>query len=117
MHLNWAVSKGSLGKFENYWSGISISNPTDYCIPRRHRLLGQSTKHPLSNFEPLKPWKYKQLSGQRLDAKFLSKIKNICGNVYFFRYRLSCIKVSLACLMGSRDQIEITSEIYCSVIV
>ena len=55
MHPNLAVLKASLGKFENYWSWISILNSTNYCIPRRHRLLGQSTKHPLSNFEPLKP--------------------------------------------------------------
>ena len=31
----------------------------NYCIPRRHRLLGQNTKQPLSNFEAKKPWKYK----------------------------------------------------------
>ena len=33
----------------------------NYCIPRRHRLLDQTTKQPLSNFEPIRPWKYKQL--------------------------------------------------------
>ena len=33
----------------------------NYCIPRRHRLVGQTTKQPLSNFEPKKSWKYKQL--------------------------------------------------------
>ena len=73
MHPNWAVSKASLEKFKNYWSWISILNPTNYCIPCKHRLIGQSTKHP---FEPLKPWKYKQLSGQWLDPKFLIKIEN-----------------------------------------
>ena len=25
----------------------------------RHRLLGQTANQPLSNFEPIKPWKYK----------------------------------------------------------
>ena len=25
-----------------------------FCIPRRHRLLGQTTKQPLSNFDPKK---------------------------------------------------------------
>ena len=30
-------------------------------------LLGQTTKQALSNFEPWKPWKYKQLSGMRPD--------------------------------------------------
>ena len=33
-----------------------------YCISRTHRLLGQTTKQPLSNFKPQKPWKHKQLS-------------------------------------------------------
>ena len=32
---------------------ISILNPENYCILRRHRLLGQT--QPLSNFEPQKP--------------------------------------------------------------
>ena len=95
MHPNWAVSKASLEKFKNYWSWISILNPTNYCIPCRHRLVGQSTKH---SFKSLKPWKYKQLSGHRPDPKFLLKIENVCENVYFFRYRLNCIKVSLLAL-------------------
>ena len=30
-------------------------NLENYCIPHRHRLLGQTTKQPLSNFEPQKP--------------------------------------------------------------
>ena len=38
-----------------------VLNAEKYCIPRRHRLLGQSTKQPLSSFEPQKPLKYKQL--------------------------------------------------------
>ena len=36
-------------------------NPKDYSITRRHRLLGQTTKQPLSNVELQKPWKYKRL--------------------------------------------------------
>ena len=28
---------------------------SNYCIPCRHRLLGQTTKQPLSDFEPKKP--------------------------------------------------------------
>ena len=32
-------------------------------VRRRHRLFGQTTKQPLNNFEPGKPWKYKQLWG------------------------------------------------------
>ena len=38
-------------------------NPEYYCIPCRHRLLGQTTKQQLGNFEPQKPWKYKQCWG------------------------------------------------------
>ena len=34
-----------------------------YCISSRHRLLGENTKQPLSNFEPPETWKYKQLWG------------------------------------------------------
>ena len=30
-------------------------SPENYCIPRRHGLIGQTTKQPLSNFEPQKP--------------------------------------------------------------
>ena len=33
---------------------MSILNPENYYIPCRHRLLGQATKQPLSNFEPQK---------------------------------------------------------------
>ena len=33
-------------------------NPENYCILRRHRLLGQTTTQPLRNFEPKKPWRY-----------------------------------------------------------
>ena len=35
-------------------------NPENYCIPRRHRLLGQTTKQSLSNFDLENPGKYKQ---------------------------------------------------------
>ena len=30
-------------------------NPENYCIPRRHRLLGETTKQTLRNFERQKP--------------------------------------------------------------
>ena len=33
--------------------------PENYCIPRRPRFLGQTTKQPLINFEPQKAGKYK----------------------------------------------------------
>ena len=35
--------------------------------------IGHATKQPLSNIEPQKPWKYKQLSGLTLDSSCLSK--------------------------------------------
>ena len=40
-------------------------NPENYSIPRRHSLLGQTTKLPLSNFEPQKTSKYMELWGLR----------------------------------------------------
>ena len=30
-------------------------SPENYCIPHRYRLLGQTTKQPLSKFESQKP--------------------------------------------------------------
>ena len=49
-------------------------NPESYCIPRRHKLLGQTTEQLLSNFEPQNPWKYKQLWGLRHDLSCYKKI-------------------------------------------
>ena len=43
----------------------------NYCIPRRHWLLGHTTKQSLRNFDPKKPWKYKQLWGLRPDPGYL----------------------------------------------
>ena len=63
--------------------------------PRRHRLLGQSTKRPLSNFEHLKPWKYKQRSGQRPDPKFWLKTENICANFYQSQFTSLLKKIQL----------------------
>ena len=34
---------------------MSVLNPENYCISRKHNLLGESTKQSLSNFEPKKP--------------------------------------------------------------
>ena len=50
-----------------------ILNPENYCIPRRHRLFRQTTKQPLSNFEPQKSWKYKHLWVLRHDPSCLQK--------------------------------------------
>ena len=44
-----------------------ILNTENYCISCRHRLLGHTTKQPLSNFEPREPWKYNELWGLRPD--------------------------------------------------
>ena len=48
-------------------------NLENYCIPRRHRLFDQTTKQPLNNFEPQKPWKYNQFWGLRPDPSCLEK--------------------------------------------
>ena len=54
---------------------VSFKKSENYCIPRRHRLLGQTTKQPLSNFELWQPWKYKQLWGLRPDPSCLLAYK------------------------------------------
>ena len=64
---NSAVLKALLGKFKNHWASITILSLENYCIPRRHRLVGQTTKQPLNNFEHQKPWKCKQFRGMRPD--------------------------------------------------
>ena len=52
-------------------------NLENYCIPSRHRLFGQTTKQPLNNFEPQKPWKYKQFWGLRPDPSCLEKKRDV----------------------------------------
>ena len=52
-------------------------NLENYCICCRHRLFGETTKQPLNNFEPKKPWKYKQFWGNRPDASCLKKKINV----------------------------------------
>ena len=47
------------------------------CIPPRHRSLDQTTKQPLSSFEPQRTWKYKQISGLRPEPSGL--LKKISG--------------------------------------
>ena len=49
IHQSRAVSKAKLRNFLNPWSSISVLNPESYCIPCRHRLLGQSIEQPLNN--------------------------------------------------------------------
>ena len=42
---------------QKHWKNFNNSlviNIENYSIPRRHRLLGQATKQPLSSFEPQK---------------------------------------------------------------
>ena len=41
-------------------------NLESYCIPRRHRIFGQTTKHPLNNFVLQKPGKLINFEGWRL---------------------------------------------------
>ena len=59
-----------------------ILNPENYCIPCRHKLIGQTTKQPLSNFEPRKPWNYKQFWGLRPDPSCLQKKVSYHINFY-----------------------------------
>ena len=56
IHQNSVASKAILGKLENHWSWRSISSLVNHYCTCRHRLLGQTTKQTLSNFEPQKPW-------------------------------------------------------------
>ena len=39
-----------------------ILNPLNYCFPCRHKLFGQATDQPLSNFESQKSWKYEGIT-------------------------------------------------------
>ena len=48
-------------------------NLENYCILHRHRSFGQTTKQPLNNSEPQKPWKYKQFWGLGSDPSCLEK--------------------------------------------
>ena len=48
-----------------------------YCISRTHRLLGQTTKQPLSNFKPQKPWKHKQLSELKPEPSCYKKLSAV----------------------------------------
>ena len=48
-------------------------NPGNYCIFHILRLLGQTTKWLLSNFDTKKTWKYNPLWGLRPDPSFYKK--------------------------------------------
>ena len=55
VHQNSAVSKAFFWKIlKSLIINIGL-NPENYSISRRHRLLGQTTKQPLSNSEPQRP--------------------------------------------------------------
>ena len=56
-----------------YLGNIPSLKAENYCISRRHRLRDQTNKQPLSNFEPPKSWKYKQLWGLKPDPSCLQK--------------------------------------------
>ena len=69
-------------------------------------LLGQSTKQPLSNFEPWKPWKYKQLWGLRPDL--LSKVY-VSLNLMSLRNDMLLVLewvAWVACLRGYRESMD-----------
>ena len=60
----------------------------DYCIPHRHKFIGQTTKQPLSNFELQKPWKYQQFQGLRPDPSCFKKISvNVSFTATAWSYR------------------------------
>ena len=74
-HIKIQKFQKHLGKLKKHWLY------TDYCILRKHSLLGQTTEQPLNNFGPQKLWKYKQLWGmilvaykKMLRAKWASKL-------------------------------------------
>ena len=73
VHHNQVVIKSITGKILKSLIIISILNPENFFILRRYRLLGQTTKQPLSNFETRQRWKYKQLFGLRPDPSCLEK--------------------------------------------
>ena len=69
---------------KHYWENFKITVHQyrfwilkNTVVSRRHSLLSQTTKQPLSSFEPRKPWKYKQLWGLRPDPSCL--LKNKCS--------------------------------------
>ena len=62
---NFAVPEALFGKLWNNGSNTSFLNSENCSIPHRLSWLGQTTKHSLSNFDPQKPWKYKQCWGLR----------------------------------------------------
>ena len=73
IHHNLAVLKALLEnvKITNHKYQFWILK--NYCILHRHSLFGQTTKQPLNNFDPLKPWNYKQFWGLRPDPSWLEK--------------------------------------------
>ena len=67
---------------ENHWNTLKTC------------LLGQTTKQPLSNFEPRKSWKYKQLEGWGL---------TLVTYIYIFK---KCISISWPSFMSRWITIE-----------
>ena len=65
IHQN-SVSNCLKNIFEKIFKSMIINvefESWNYYIPHRYRLLGQTTKQPLNNFEPKKTWKYKDFEG------------------------------------------------------
>ena len=77
---------------ENHWNTLKIC------------LFGQTTKQPLCNFEPWKPWKYKQLWGLVPEPSTLQKRAIIhqeeCEKVDRNRARNLKLKISIVFLQG-----------------
>ena len=64
-----------MANVENHWNILKTC------------LIGQTTKQPLSNFEPRKSWKYKQLWGLGPDPSYLYIYLK---NVYLLVGQVSC---------------------------
>ena len=77
IHQKLSCLKSIVGKILKSLIKNDILNPESYCIPHRQRLLGKTTKQPLSNFEPRKSRKYKQLWGPRPDASCLLRKSSV----------------------------------------
>ena len=72
-------------------SKIQLSQKQFWKNTCRHRLLGQTTKQPLRNFELQKPLKYKQLEGWGLTVV---AYKKICVNYKIHAmWRSSCLQL------------------------
>ena len=72
---------------------MSILSPKN-CTPRRHRLLDQTTKQPLSNFEPRKLLNISKFEGCGLTLVAYKKSVFTMSLVFEAPLELVCLKLS-----------------------